>query len=388
MTDERALKIYLIAGEASGDLLGAHLMRALRATSSRPISFYGVGGERMAAEGLTSLFPYQELSLLGFVEILPYVFNIFARINATVEDIRHKKPDMVITIDVPGFNLRVVERLRKENHPAKFVHYVAPTVWAYKPERAKLCAKLFDHMLVLLPFEPPYFEKEGLPATFVGHPVVAETPVGNGPAFREKYGIAPEAKLIAILPGSRKSELKRHMPVFGRAVALLAQRLPNMAMVVAVPKYLLEDVAKYFIDCPYRAVITAAEDDKKNAIASADVALVKSGTVALEVAMAGTPMLVSYRVNPISAWKLRKIMLTPFVNLVNILAGREIIPELLQERCNPLELAKTADRLLHDAEMRQAQQQEVKEALSALVPPPPSPSERAAGVVLELLSSS
>jgi lipid-A-disaccharide synthase len=382
----RPLKIYLIAGEASGDLLGAHLMRALKAQSPQ-VQFYGIGGERMQAEGLTSLFDYQELSLFGFFEILPYVLNIFARVNAAVEDIGAKKPDMVITIDVPGFSLRVVERLRKLQFPAKFVHYVAPTVWAYKPQRAELCARLFDHMLVLLPFEPPYFEKVGLATTFVGHPVVAETSTGNGAAFREKYDIHPDRPLFCLLPGSRKGEIKRHMPIFGRAVTLFASRYPDLAMAVAVPPYLLEDITEYFAGCPFRAVITSNNEDKKNAVAACNLAIVKSGTVALEVAMAGVPMLVSYRVNPLSAWSFKRISLTKYVNLINIMAGREIVPELLQEQCNPLMIASCAQLLLADAAWQQRQREDIRATLAGMIPASQkTPSEIAAMTILRILS--
>lgn len=386
MTD-KPLVVYLIAGEASGDLLGAHLMRSLRAQSTQKVEFYGVGGDKMAAEGLTSLFPYHELSMLGFLEVLPYVFNIFARISRTVEDIRFKQPDVIVTIDVPGFNFRVVERLRKENFQSTFVHYVAPTVWAYKPQRAQLCAKLFDHMLLLLPFEPPYFTKVGLACTFVGHPVIAETPIGDGATFRTKYNIAPETPLFCLLPGSRKGEVERHMPILAQTMTFLASQFPDLAMVAAVPKNVLPYIAPFFVGCPFRAVVTAEDEDKKNAIAASNIAIVKSGTVALEVAKAGIPMVVTYRVNPISARMLRRIVLTKFVNIVNILARREVIPELLQELCHPLMLASASAHLLTHTKHQQRQLTQAKAALNQmLLPDGTLPSDKAAQVVLGLVA--
>jgi lipid-A-disaccharide synthase len=379
----RELKIYIIAGEASGDLLGAHLMAALKKHYNGSIRFFGVGGDKMTAEGLASLFPYQELSMMGFVEILPYAFNISARIRSTVEDIKVKHPDIVVTIDSPGFNTRVVKSLRKSRFKTKFIHYVAPTVWAYKPERAQKFAALFDHLMVLLPFEPPYFEKVGLPCTFVGHAAVAETRVGDGAAFRAKYDIANDVPLYTVLPGSRKGEVERHMPVFARALTLLAGRTPNLAIAVAAPKHVLPFVAPYFEGCPFRAVITANEDDKKDAFAASRFAIVKSGTVALEVAMAGTPMIIAYRVNPISAWAFRRMTLTKYVNLINILMGREIIPELLQEHCTATMIAGCTSALLDSPERMALQKQHCKEALGTLIPPSSnSPSEHAAQVVL------
>ena len=377
--------IYLIAGEASGDLLGAHLMRALKSQSPRPISFYGVGGEKMTAEGLKSLFPYYELSMMGFIEILPYIFNLAARIHLTVDDILAKQPDVVITIDSPGFCFRVVEKLRKENNKIKFVHYVAPSVWAYKPERARKCARLFDHLLCLLPFEPPYFEKVGLPCSWVGHPVVAETQTGNGTTFRQKYEIAPETPLFCLLPGSRKGEVERHMPIFAQAINLLAEQFPDPAIAVAVPKNVMGFIAPYFKNCPFRAVIVANEQDKKDAMAAADLAIVKSGTVALEVAMAGVPMVVAYRVNPLSAWAFRRMSLIKYANLVNIIKGREVIAELLQELCTAPLIADAAANVLSNSERRQKQKTEVASALMQLVPPGEFPSAIAARKILELL---
>jgi lipid-A-disaccharide synthase len=383
---EKHLKVYLIAGEASGDLLGAHLMRELKAQVKGPIRFYGIGGEKMAAEGLASLFPYHELSLLGFVEILPYLYNIFARINTAVEDVLAKQPDVVITIDVPGFAFRVVERLRKENAKSKFVHYVAPTVWAYKPERAEYCAGLFDHMLTLLPFEPPYFEKVGLPCTFVGHPVVAETAAGNGKAFREKYQIDDDTMLLCLLPGSRRSEIRRHMPALGRAANMLSALYPKLAMAVAVPKVMMPVAAPYFEGCPFRAVITANEQDKKDAIAASNLAIVKSGTVTLEVAMAGVPMVITYRVHPLSAWMFKRASLTHYVNLINILQDSEVIPELLQELCDPLMIASASAQLLQPGPRRERQQEHIRSALKQLMPPgAEAPSRIAARTILGLL---
>jgi lipid-A-disaccharide synthase len=386
MHEEKPLSVYIIAGEASGDLIGAHLMRSLKKQSRRPIVFNGIGGEKMIAEGMKSLFPFHELSMLGFLEILPYLFNIFARIARTVEDIRIKQPDVVITIDVPGFGFRVVERLRKTNIPSKFIHYVAPTVWAYKPHRAAICAKLFDHMLVLLPFEPPYFKKVGLPCTWVGHPVIAETVIGDGTRFRQKYEIPDSIPLFCLMPGSRKGEVERHMPIFAKTIALLATQFPNLAMVVAVPANVMPFVAPFFNNCPFRAVVTADDQDKKDAIAASTIAIVKSGTVTFEIAKAGVPMIVTYRVNPISAWMFRRIALTKYANLINILKQSEVIPELLQEQCNPLMIATSVAHLLSHPDRQKTQIYQQKSALAQLLlPNDESPSDKAAHTILNLI---
>lgn len=384
----KPLTIYLIAGESSGDLLGAHLMQSLKKLHNGAIRFYGIGGEKMQKEGLKSLFPYHELSMMGFVEILPYIFKLMARIDQTTDDIIVKHPDVVITIDSPGFCFRVVEKLRKRalKFKPKFVHYVAPSVWAYKPERAQKCAKLFDHLLALLPIEPPYFEHVGLPCTWVGHPLVAETQVGDGNRFREKYQIAADVPIFCLLPGSRKGEIERHMPIFAPVMTLLAAKFPNLAIVVPVPPNVMPYVAPYFETCPFRAVVTSEEQERKDAIAASQVAIVKSGTVALEVSMAGIPMVVTYKVNALSAWMFKRMALTRYVNLINIMEGKEIIPELLQELCNPGSIASAVFNLMENPAAREAQKTQQSSALAKFVPPGGErPSDRAARAVLGLI---
>lgn len=386
MHNPKPLTVYLIAGEASGDLLGAHLMRELKA--ARPdVKIHGIGGPRMAAEGLKSLFPFDELSLMGFVEIIPHALKLSARINQAVDDIRLKRPDVLITIDSPGFCFRVVKKLRHEQFDTKYVHYVAPTVWAYKPERAQKCADLFDHLLVLLPFEPPYFSAVGLPCTFIGHPVVTETNTGDKTAFRSKYQIPASTKLFCLLPGSRKSEIKRHMPIFARAIAMLATRYPDLAIVVAVPPHMLHHVGPYFRNCPFRAVITTDEEDKKNAIAGADLAITKSGTVTLEIAMANTPMVVTHRMNPLSAWLFKRMASVRWVTLVNILGNKEIVPELLQETCVPALISAAAFQLITSHERITAQKTSYHTELTKLHPTENLPPSRlAVNCILQLLN--
>ena len=374
--------IYLIAGEPSGDVLGAHLMRSLKAKSSGPLVFCGIGGERMAAEGLKSLFPYHELSLMGFAELVPHLVKLMARIAQTVEDVKTKAPAALITIDSPGFCKRVVAKLRKEEFDTKYIHYVAPSVWAWKPKRAEVFSELFDHLLTLLPFEPPYFEHVGLASTFVGHPIVAETTAGDGPSFRKRYDLSENTPLFCVLPGSRAGEIKRHLPIFARTITLLSEVYPSLAIVVPVPKHLLEVVKPYFVNCPFRAIVTAHAHDKIDGIAASNLAIVKSGTVTLEVAKARTPMVVAYRVSDISAFIFRRLRLTKLATLVNILLGKEIIPELLQEDCTPLMLATAASNLLTSPARIQEQSAAVDAAFAMLTTANHQPSDIAADVVL------
>lgn len=378
--------IYLIAGEASGDTLGAGLMASLREQLNGKVVFYGIGGEKMEAEGLRSLFPFHELSLMGFVEIIPHALKLLARMNMVMEDIIMKQPDVLVTIDSPGFCYRIAKRVKKSGKcpDTKLVHYVAPTVWAYKPERAKKFARVFDHMLALLPFEPPFFESEGLPTTFVGHPSVC-APVGDGKGFRQAHNIPDDLPLICLLPGSRHTELKRHLPIFARAMMLLAPQMKTIpGIVIPVPSFLLPDVAETFEHCPMPAIIVGDEKEKRDAIAASNVALVKSGTVSLEVAMAGVPMIVSYRTNPITAEIVRAMIRIRHVTLLNIMLQREVIPELIQEQCQAPHLAEALSALMSRKKNQEKQLIECKKALEQMRPPKGLPHDNAAEKLISL----
>lgn len=362
-------KIFLIAGEASGDALGAGVMRALKDTHGHAIAFFGVGGEQMEAAGLTSLFNYRELSLMGFAEIIPHMFTLKRRINEVASEIERIKPDVVVTIDSPGFNFRVIKQLKKRTTGKPvFIHLVAPTVWAYKPERAKKCAELFDHLLVILPFEPPYFEKEGLKTTTIGHPTAwPDNPKGDGRSFRNRYDIGGDVPVLTVLPGSRPGEIKRHMPIVMETIRQLGAVHPDLTVTMALPDHIAGAVGDYTADCAYR-IIMAKSEEKMDAIAAANVALVKSGTVTLDVAHAGIPMIVMYRVNPLSAWLLKRMMLISTVTLVNILEEKQVVPEYLQENANADNLSAALRLLLASKEEQARQKNAFKSALAKLQP--------------------
>lgn len=373
---------YIIAGEASGDFLGAQLMRALKQQAG-DLQFSGIGGAQMEKEGLNSLFPIQELSLMGLAEILPHIPRLLKRVRQTVRDVEAKKPTMVITIDSPGFNFRVAKKLRKKwGSRLKLVHYVAPSVWAYKPKRAHTMAQWCDHVLCLLPFEPAYFELAHLPASFVGHPVVSEMPLGNGDAFRARHALAKEARVMCVLPGSRRNEILKHMPVLEAVVRLLAPH--NLTYIMPVASHLMplvqEKIAQWAQPC---LVIDAGE--KQDGFAASDFALAKSGTVSLELAVHGVPMVTFYKVNKVTAFLIRKVIRIVRFNLVNILLGREVIPECMQEHCTPENIYSRMLPLLEQETARAVQQQamqKVTEMLGRGIKP--SPSEKAAQMVLSL----
>ena len=375
--------IYLLAGEASGDVLGARLMAALRAL--RPgVEFAGIGGPRMAAEGMQSLFPLQDLAVMGLLEVLPRVRLLRRRLDETARDIERRRPDAVVTIDSPGFALRVLRRAGRLGIPR--VHYVAPQVWAWREGRVRHFPGLWERLLCLLPFEPAFFARHGLPASFVGHPVLESgADRGDGARFRARHGIEAGAPVLVLMPGSRRSEAPRLLPVFGQAVRRLADAVPGLTPVLPVSPVVAEQVAQAVAGWPVRPVVVTEVDDKHDAYAAAGAALTKSGTSTLELALAGVPMAVTYRVNPVTAAVARRLIRVPHVAMVNLLAGREVVPELLQGDCTAEKLSATVRDLLRDPAAAQAQRDAFGPLLDGLRPPAGTPSEAAAREVLEVL---
>jgi lipid-A-disaccharide synthase len=381
------MKIYIIAGEASGDIYGARLMEALRRLSPEPVEFYGVGGDKMAATGLSSLFPMAEISIMGFLEIIPHIPNVLKRIRQTVEDIKTIRPDVVITIDSPGFCCRVAKQLRKENISSKLIHYVAPTVWAYKPKRAEKFARLFDHLLVILPFEPPYFEAVGLPCTYIGHPItenVIET--GKAMAFWHKHNISPNDTLICMMPGSRAMEVVRMLPIFLKATQLLTCA-PNLKLVIPTIPAVKGLVQKFTGLSGIHVIILDEEAEKYEAYAASTAAIVKSGTGSLEVAMADCPMVIAYKVSKISYHLIKFMIKIKYANLINIILNKELIPEFIQNNCQPYLIAQSLDGLLRNEDLRQQQISESKAVLHNLgYGQSTTPSYKAAKAVLALIA--
>ncbi|MBM3505522.1 MAG: lipid-A-disaccharide synthase [Alphaproteobacteria bacterium] len=354
----------IVAGEPSGDLLGAALMNALR-RQVPTIRFLGVGGPQMAAEGLVSAVPMSDLAVMGLAEVLPRLPRILQHLRTVAALARRERPDVVVTIDSPGFNFRLARRLNDLGCP--LVHYVAPTVWAWRPERAAKMAPLFDHLLTLLPFEPPFFEREGLPATFVGHPVLERAAGGDGRAFRRRHGIAPEATVLSVLPGSRMSEVTRLLPRFDAALDEL-RRHQALEVVVPTVATVAARVRAAVAVWPAARVIEE-EQDKRDAMAASEAALVASGTASLELAVADVPMVVAYRLNPLTHRLVRRLVRVKYASLVNLLIDAPAIPELLQDDCTPDRLARALGELLGSEAARDRQRQAFAAALARLQPP-------------------
>ena len=363
-----SLTLYLVAGEPSGDRLGAALMRGLKAEATDSIEFYGVGGPLMEAEGLTSLFDMSELSIFGLIEVLPKYLSLKRRLAQTAVDILSKAPDALITIDSPGFCLRLAARVRAEMG-GNIIHYVAPSVWAWKPGRAKKFAKYVDHVLALLPFEPPYMEAAGMSCDFVGHPVVAEpVPDENAVAALQKQLELGGERLITLLPGSRMSEITRLAPIFFE----VAKRLgPGFRFVIPVAGSGL------------RATLIMSESGLKTTVfAASELALAASGTVSIELAAVGTPMVIGYKTNWLTAMIMRHAMLAPSFTLVNLLTESKAVPEFEPRDCTVENLLKAMRTLLDDPAKRSEQYVVGQLAIEALGRSGEDPGLRAARSVL------
>ena len=351
------------------------------------IEFTGVGGSRMMAAGLTSLFPMEELSVMGIAEILPKLFRILSRIRQTANTILTTKPDAVITIDSPDFCFRVIKKVKAGNGDVPCIHYVAPSVWAWRPGRAKKVSEFLDHILTLLPFEPPYFERHGLAATFVGHPIVERlSHRGDSARFRAKYKIGETQKILCLLPGSRMSELSRLLDRFNHATQMVLRDRPNMMIVIPTLPHLRKHIQDYFAGKGVNPLVIDHEEDKFDCFAASTVALAASGTVSLELALTDTPHIIAYKVSDFSALIARKLLKTTYVNLVNILLNRPLVPELLQEECQPFRIAQEIYKLLDNKDARTGQLLGFREALIMVgLGEPETPSQKAAKAVLSVI---
>jgi lipid-A-disaccharide synthase len=374
-------RIFLVAGEPSGDALGAGLLRALHADAPSVIA-RGIGGPGMVEAGMELVFPYDDLAIMGVVEILPKLARLRQRWAEAAAAVQAFQPDVVVTIDSSGFNKGLAKRLIQARQPARRVHYVAPMVWAWRPGRAEGMAKLFDRLLTLFPFEPPYFEKFGLPSDCVGHPAVEASP-GNGLRFRAAHGIPADAPVLAMLPGSRRGEVQRLLPLMVEAVRLLAPALPGLHLICPTVALVAPQLRDALAGLALPAVVIDRSGDKQDALAAADAALAASGTVTLELALAKVPMVVAYRVNAMTAFVGERLLQIRSASLPNLLASRPFLPEMLQGQVTPERLAAATLALFRDADARARQQQGFAEVAEVLRPGTLTPNATAAKIVLE-----
>ena len=374
--------IYVIAGEVSGDIIGAKLIREIKRFQKHKFSFAGVGGEQMTNEGVQSLFPISEMAVMGIFELVPHVPNLIRRIHETVQDIIAKKPVAVISIDSKAFTMRVAKLIQKKQKESdkeiKLIHMVAPTVWAWRPGRAKNISKFLDHLLTLFPFEPPFFTRHGLPTTFIGHPL-AEQPVGCSSVYRNIHDVDEATKIISLLPGSRPGEIKRLLPTFKKTMDLLLKKYPNihiaMPTVVSVEEMLRRETLGWRTPV---SIITDPEM-KLNALAASSVALAASGTVTLELALAKVPSVIAYKVNPLSAIIGYFLVNQDAVVLPNKLMGKEIFPLYLQWKCTPCNLYKA---IIQKIENPTDQLIEVSDAIRNMLRPNKQSSQSLAAQII------
>ena len=383
---KKVLKIMLVCGEPSGDALGAQLMAGLKQLAGDRVQFTGVGGLAMAREGLESLYPLNDTAVMGLREVVPAIPAILRRVKQAVNFAIQTRPDVVVVIDSPDFTHRVARAIKKRDPTIKTVDYVAPQVWASRAYRAKAMAQYFDLVLALFPFEVPFFEKYGLKAAFVGHPVIERAAkIGGGAQLRARLGIAADAPLLAVLPGSRTSEIRFILPEFYGAVSLLAGVIPGLVTVLPTVPHVAARVREAAADWPTPLHIVEGEADKYAAFDAANVALAASGTVTAELALAHTPMVVGYRVGGLTFFLSKFLMTVTHITLINILLGREAVPEFLQSRATPENLALALGTLFTDAAARQAQVEAMKEFGRLLGEGEEAPSYRAARTLLEFL---
>ncbi len=384
MQSSNPKRVYLIAGEPSGDLLGGRLMAALR--RQRPdVEFAGVGGELMQENGLKSLFNIAEISVMGFFEVLPRLRRILGLINRTVADIKRLQPDVIVTIDSWGFVNSVLKQLKKEGIAIPKVHYVAPQVWAWKKGRAKKVPKIVDRLMTLLPFEPQLFEKHGLKCDFVGHPVIENTAsvTDDSATFRTLYGIAPDREIMCVLPGSRHSEVSRLAPVFVNALKIISGKYPNIHLVIPTVEAMADEVKSHFAKLQIPHTIVHGQQSRYSAFTASKMAIAASGTVSLELTACGTPHLIAYTFSKLTNLLANLLVKIKLANLINILADKEIIPEFTTTSCRADLIAAKAMEMWESAPLREEQVLEAKVQLARLKPHGLMPSEAAAKVVME-----
>jgi lipid-A-disaccharide synthase len=381
-------RIFLIATEESGDRLGANLMKVLRQRLGDAVRFEGVGGQAMAREGLVSLFPIEELSIIGLAAVVQQLPKILGLIRTTVAAVTAASPDVLVIIDSPDFTHRVARRVRARDPTIPIVDYVSPSVWAWRPGRARAMRAYVDHVLALLPFEPEEYRRlRGPPCSYVGHPLTEQTgSLRPSVEERKRRGEAPPVLLV--LPGSRRSEIRHHMAVFGETLDRLSAEGAAFEPVLPTMPHLQEAVAEGVRGWNIAPRIVIGEQEKRAAFRIARAALAKSGTVTLELAVAGVPMVTAYRVGAMEAWIMRRLIEVKSVILANLVVGENVVPEYLQQDCTPEKLLPALHEVLDDTPMRRRQLEAFARIDGILSTGNQPPSVRAADIVLATLRKS
>lgn len=379
------MRYYLIAGEPSGDSLGARLMQALKRQDENA-EFFGIGGDSMQALGLKSLFDISELAVMGLAEVIPSIPKILRRIKQTVENIQEIKPDVLITIDSWSFSARIHKKIRRLKTGLPQVHYVAPQVWAWKKKRARTMYKYIDLLLTLFPNEPRYFTPYHLKAVFVGHPVI-ESAIVNGQQdkgkFKAEHNIA--GRLMLVLPGSRHNEVARLLPDFLETVRKVQAKYRDFTFVIPTVSTVAARVKRMVAESGLPIKVIEGETARRQAFQDADVAIAASGTVALELAIVNVPHIIAYKVPKLTEWIARHFIHIQYVNLTNILLGQEIVPELLQQDCTPARIFAYIERFLAHEHPYPRQMDGFARVRKLLGMGEQTPSDNAAAAILKLI---
>lgn len=364
--NNKKLKIFFILGEESGDILGAKLLESFKNFNNN-IEFYGLAGSRMEKLGVKSIFPISDLSLMGFLEIIPHIPKLIKRINYAAQEIRNINPDIVISIDSPDFSFRVVKKIAQDttlNHIKK-VHLIAPSVWAYRKKRAEKISKIYNLLLAILPFEPPYFEKYGLKTKFIGHPILENKKNIKRGEFRSKFNIKESEKLICLTAGSRISEVKKILPEMLHASQILQEKYgQNIKFAI-----LVTNKTKPYIENSLKNAnnfLIIDQTDKYSLFKDANFAIAKSGTNNIEMSLMQLPLIITYKVNLLTYFMLKILIKVKFANLINIISNKEIIAEFLQSKCDGNILAQKAIEFLESKTLQQEQIQESQKALKLM----------------------
>ena len=377
-------KVALVAAEESGDRLGAALMRALAARAGGAVQFAGIGGPAMAREGLESPFPIDDLAIVGTAAVPRMLPTILRRIRQAAELVVKLEPHVLVIIDSPDFTHRVARRVRAKNPWIPIIDYVSPSVWAWRPWRARSMRRYIDHVLALLPFEPDAHKRLGGPAcTYVGHPLAEKVSVLRPSAEEVRRRLA-DPPVILVLPGSRRTEIRRLLAIFGEAMGRLGARLGPIELILPTVQNLYDEVVQATSAWPVWPRVVVSEPDKLAAFRIARVALAKSGTTTLELALSGVPMVAAYKVSVVEAWIARRLIRVPSVILANLVLGENIVPELLQEQCTPEHLAAALLALIGNTPERTRQVTAFSQLDGIMKVGAAIPSERAAEIVLEL----
>jgi lipid-A-disaccharide synthase len=381
-TADTVRKIFLIATEESGDRLGANLMKVLRQRLGDAVRFEGVGGRAMAREGLASLFPIEELSIIGLADVVQQLPKILGLIKETAIVAAESSPDILVIIDSPDFTHRVARRVRAKAPNIPIVDYVSPTVWAWRPGRARAMLSYVDHVLALLPFEPEAYQRlRGPPCSYVGHPLTEQL-ASLRPNADEAKRRAEHPPVLLVLPGSRRSEIRHHMAVFGAAIARLQEQGRAFELMLPTMPHLQEAVLEALKGWPVQPQVVIGEPEKRAAFRIAHAALAKSGTVTLELALAGVPMVTAYRKGSMEAWILRRAIKVNSVILANLVIGENVVPEYLQEDCTPEKLSQALHEVIGDTALRQNQLEGFAKIDAIMSTGNQLPSARAADIVL------